>query len=61
MLATRRKLKGQEVSHSVVYLNDLGSELKGFETKLTRMREIKKGGFAVSDDMITKMYLPQAK
>ena len=49
------------MSHSVVYVNDLESEVKGFETILTRMREIKKGGFAVSDDVITKMYLPQAK
>jgi len=53
--------RARSVIHSVVYVNDLESELKGFETILTRMREIKKGGFAVSDDVITKMYLPQAK
>lgn len=53
--------RARSVTHSVVYLNDLESELKSFLTISARMREIKKGGFAVSDDVIRKMYLPQAK
>lgn len=48
-------------THRQVYAQDLESELKGFVIISARIREIKKGGFVVSDDVIRKMYLPQAK
>ena len=57
----KRIKRAKGVTHSIVYLNDMESELKAFETILTKMREIKIGGLEVSDDVIKCRYPLQAK
>ena len=47
--------------HRPVYVQDLESELKGFQIISAKMRDIKIGGFGVSDDVILKRYPVQAK
>jgi len=44
-----------------VYVQDLESELKSFQIISARMRDIKIGGFGVSDDVIKSRYPLQAK
>ncbi len=44
-----------------LYVQDLESELKGFQIISAKMRDIQIGGFGVSDEVILSRYPLQAK